>query len=374
MKFSMHDSLPTLTGARLIGLVLVALSLAACDRQEAPPPKEVVRPVKLMTIPEDGSSTTREYPGKVAATQSVEIGFEVAGKIIELPVDDGVSVKEGDVLAKLDPTDYIAARDLAEANRKAAQSAYERSKRIFDQGAGSQADVDNRLRDIDVARQELNTAQKALNDSTLLAPFSGKVSRKIVDNFKNVQAKEPVVLMEDVSSLELDVNVPEQDFVRMTPGLTLDERNERIKPEIRVSTFASRSFPARLISFETTADPVTRTYRATFAFANPEDVNVLPGMTANAKIHLPFEKPGANAEVPGMLIPATAVVTDTDGQAYVWRYDKRSQMVHKNIVSVGEMAGADILVTEGLEGGDSIAVAGAAHLREGQKVRPLSKQ
>ena len=68
------------------------------------------------------------------------------------------------------------------------------------------------------------------------------------------------------------------------------------------------------------------------------------------------------------------MVTDADGNAYVWRYDTRSQLVHKNSVSIGEMAGANILVTEGLEGGDSIAVAGAAHLREGMKVRPLTKK
>lgn len=363
------------SGARLLSLVLVTILLSACGKEEPPPPKEIVRPVKLMTIGEDGSTTTREFPGKIAATQSVQLGFEVAGKIIELPVSDGLSVKKGDLLARIDASDYIAARDLAEANRKAAQSAYERAKRIFDQGAGSQAEVDKTLRDIDVAKQELKQAQKGMNDSTLRAPFSGKVSRKIADNFQNVQAKEPIVLMEDVDSLELDVNVPEQDFVRMKPDLTLEQRNERTNPEISVSTFPSRSFKARLISFETTADPVTRTYRATFAFDNPEDVNVLPGMTAKVVLHLPMKQSGSeNNTASGMLIPATAVITDSDGSAYVWSYDPGSSMVNRIKVSIGDMSGSDIVVTKGLEGGVTIAVAGAAHLREGMKVRPLDKK
>jgi len=362
---------PAFSGARLTVLALIAVAVTACGDDAPPPQAEVVRPVKLMTITGDGDAATLEYPGKVSATQSVQIGFEVSGKIIEFPVSDGQRVAGGDLIARLDPSDYIAARDLAEANRKAAQSAYERARRIFDQGAGSQAEVDKTLRDIDVARQELIKAQKALDDATLLAPFDGVVARKIVDNFRNVQAREPIVLMEDLSSLELDVTVPERDFVRMTPGLTLEQRTERGKPEIEVSSFSGRRFPARLISFETSADPVTRTYRATFAFDNPDDVNVLPGMTAKVIVHLPIRK--AETTVAGILIPAAAVVADADGNPYVWRYDSASAQVSKTMVSMGAMTGADILITDGLEGGDIIAVAGATHLREGMKVRPLGE-
>jgi RND family efflux transporter MFP subunit len=361
-----------LRGIRLSGLVLVAGTLIACGDKPPAEVEEVVRPAKLMTIDSGGNGTTREYPGTVSATQSVELGFEVAGKIVELPITDGLAVNTGALLGKLDDSDFLAARDSAEANRKAADSAYERARRIFDQGAGSQAEVDKTLRDIDVARQELAKAQKALDDTTLKAPFSGRVSRKIADNFQNVQAKQPIVLLEDISSLELDVNVPEQDFSRMTPGLSLQQRNERVKPEIQVSSIANRSFKARLISFETSADPVTRTYRATFAFDNPDDVNVLPGMTAKVVLNMPTDKPGATG-AQGLLIPAAAVVVDTDGSAYVWKFDPGSSQVSKAIVTIGDMSGASIRVLSGLQGGEKIAIAGAAHMREGMKVRPLGE-
>ena len=359
--------------ARPLILALVACTLIACGDKPAPEAKEVVRPVKLMTINAGGAGTTREYPGTVSATQSVELGFEVAGKIVELPISDGLEVNKGALLGRLDDADFVAARESAEANRKAAESAYQRAKRIFDQGAGSQAEVDNTLRDIDIARQQLVQAQKALDDSDLRAPFSGRVSRKIAENFQNVQAKQVVVLLEDVSSLELDIDVPEQDFSRMKPGLTLEQRNQRAKPEIQVSTIAGRRFKARLISFETTADPVTRTYRATFAFDNPGDVNVLPGMTAKALLHMPpAEQTAENTEV-GLLVPATAVVVDTDGNAYVWKYDPASSKVSKVIVTVGDMTDASIRILSGLQGGQQIATAGAAHMREGMEVRPLGE-
>lgn len=367
----MTSRLPEHSGIRLVGVALIAVALAACGDEPAPEAVQVERPVKLMTIYQGGAGGRLEYPGKVSAAQSVELGFEVAGKIVELPISDGLAVNQGDLLGKLDDADFIAARDAAEANRKAALSAYERAKRIFDQGAGSQAEVDKTLRDIDVARQQLNTAQKALDDSTLRAPFSGWVSRKIADNFQNVQAKEPILLLEDINDLELDVNVPEQDFSRMKPGLTLEQRTQRVKPEIQVSTLPGPSFAARLISFETTADPVTRTYRATFAFDNPADINVLPGMTAKVVLDLQTEKSAETGQ--GLLIPVTAVVTDIDGNAYVWRYDASAKQVNKAIVTVGDMSGASIRVLNGLQDGDRIAVAGAAHLQEGMKVRPLGE-
>jgi len=360
-------------GVRLFSLALIGIALSACGDNAPPPPAEVVRPVKMMTISTDGASATREYPGKIEATQSVEIGFEVAGKIIELPISDGISVKKGALLARLDPADFLSARELAEANRKAAQSAYDRASRIFDQGAGSQAEVDQRLRDIDVAKQELNKAQKALDDATLRAPFSGEVSRKIADKFQNVQAKEPILLLEDLSSLEIDINLPEQDFLLVTPGLTLQQRTERVRPEIEVSAFPGRTFPARIISFETAADPVTRTYRATLSFDNPSDALILPGMTAKVIVHLPVKQSGSAEMTASMYVPVTAVETGADGNAFVWRYDSRSSEVSRAMVTIGEMSDDSILITSGLEGGDTIAVAGAAHLREGMKVRPLGE-
>jgi RND family efflux transporter MFP subunit len=231
--------------------------------------------------------------------------------------------------------------------------------------------VDARQRDIDIAKQQLKQAQKAMNDTLLKAPFAGKVARKMSDNFQNVQAKQAILLLEDISSLELDVDVPEQDFVRMKPGLTMAQRTARVKPEIQVSTIAGRGFAARLKSFKTSADPVTRTYEATFAFDNPSDVNLLPGMTAKVILHIPAD--AEKATEGGFLIPAAAAIADTDGNAYVWRYDADSSQVTRATVTLGDMSADSVRVLSGLESGDRIAVSGAAHLQEGMKVRPLAE-
>ena len=357
---------------RLLILVAATLMLQACGEAPEPEVKEVVRPIKMMTLGGGVGSATLEYPGKISATRSVELGFEVAGKIIELPITEGQEVGEGDVLAKLDPADYEAARDAAESNRRAMSAAYSRAKKIFDQGAGSQSEVDNTLRDIRVAEEDLKTAQKALDDTILKAPFSGEIATKIADNFQNVQAKEPILLLQDISGLEMDVNVPEQDFALATPGITHEERTALAKPEIVVSTFPDRRFPARFKSVSTTADPVTRTYAVTFAFDNPADLNVLPGMTAKVDLHVREEKM-AEVGVSGFMVPVSAVAADEQGNAYAWRIDPDSMRVSRVAVELGPMTGDEVRVLSGLNGGDMIATAGVHHLREGMQVRPLEK-
>jgi RND family efflux transporter MFP subunit len=362
----------SLVSNRLLILVVPILLLQACGEAPEPEVKEVVRPIKMMTLGGGGGSGTLEYPGKVSAARSVELGFEVPGKIIELPISSGQQVTEGELLAKLDPADYETARDAAESNRRALSAAYSRAKKIFDQGAGSQAEVDKTLRDIQVAKEDLKKAQKALDDTVLKAPFSGEVATKIADNFQNVQAKEPILLLQDISSLEMDVTVPEQDFSLATPGLTHEQRTERARPEIEISTFPGKRFPARFKSMSTTADPVTRTYSVTFAFANPADITILPGMTAKAILHLREEKL-AEVGVTGFLVPVSAVAADEQGNAYAWRIDPDSMWVSRVSIELGPMAGDEVRVLSGLNGGDRIAISGVHHLREGMQVRPLGE-
>jgi multidrug efflux system membrane fusion protein len=222
--------------AGFLVVLMATFVLVACGKApevEAEPP---AKPVKMMTIGSESAKVSWEYPGEIQAVRTVDLGFGVAGQIIELPIEDGLTVKEGELLGRLDPTDYEAARDAAEANRRAMRSAYVRAKNIFDEGAGSQAEVDKTLRDIEVAEQELKKAQKALDDTSLMAPYDGVVGERIADNFQNVRAKQAILIYQDASSLEMDVTVPERDFVHAKQGLTHKERTARARPSVEISS------------------------------------------------------------------------------------------------------------------------------------------
>ncbi|MEH6467401.1 MAG: efflux RND transporter periplasmic adaptor subunit, partial [Porticoccus sp.] len=261
-----------------------------------------------------------------------------------------------------------ATRNAAKSNLKAMSSVYLRAKKIFDQGAGSQAEVDITLRDFQVAKEELKRAEKALRDTKIISPFSGSIAIKIVENYQNVRAKEAVLLLHDLLNLEIDITVPEQDVTRVKQGFSLDERTARIRPEVELSATPGQRFPARFKSFSTAADPVTRTYSATLTFVNNKESTILPGMTAKVILHAKKE----NLSERGFTVPVSAVAGSGEG-AYVWRVDADTMQVSQVPVELGLMAGTEISVLSGLQEGDRIAISGVHHLREGMKVRPLGE-
>jgi RND family efflux transporter MFP subunit len=358
-----------------ISFFIVAISilmLPACGKPPEPQIKEVSRPVKMMTLGSASGSVKLEYPGVIDSPRHVDLGFEVAGQIIELPIISSQEVVAGDLLARLDPRDYKAKRDAAASHLHAMSAAYSRAKRIFDQKAGSQAEVDDALRNFQVAKEDLKTAQKALEDTYLKAPFSGQIAEIPADNFQNVQAKEKILKLHNISSLEIDVTVPERDIALSPPGLSVEELTQRLRPEVEVSSVPDQRFPARYKKIDSTADPVSRTYPATFSFANPKAIMILPGMTAKVILHVKSEEMKKTAKS-GFMIPVDATAVDEQSNTYIWSVDPKTMQVSRIRVELGAMSGAKVQILKGLKQGDRIAISGVHQLREGMKVRPLSK-
>jgi RND family efflux transporter MFP subunit len=202
----------------------------------------------------------------------------------------------------------------------------------------------------------------------LRAPFAGEVARKLVDDFANIRAKDPILILQDNSHLEIVIDIAEADYVNMQPGLDNAERTARARPRVIVGSVPGREFPARIKELATAADPTTRTYAVTLAFDNPPDVNLLPGMTAKVRVW------GAGAAVPEAIwIPAHAARTDESGEAFVWVVDAASMKVGRRPVALGELSGGLVQLSGGLERGDLIATSGVHHLREGMQVRRFEK-
>jgi RND family efflux transporter MFP subunit len=348
--------------------VAVGFSAIACGEEPAPE-APIARPVKMLELGAGTGTGKLEYPGEISAAQHSEMAFEVPGKIIEFPVREGQQVEEGTLLARLDPRDFDAELGKARANVAQAKSDYDRYKTLFEQGVEAKATLESKQRRYEVTLADLETTKKAVEDTRLVAPFAGRVARKLVKDFQNVNAKEPVLILQDDSSLEIVVNVPERDLTAGRRGeeRTPEEASEILEPEVTVTSIPDRSFPASIKELATTADPVTRTFQATFAFANPSDVNVLPGMTAKVTIN----RPGAAQGGVGFSIPAGATLADESGQATVWVVDPDSMTVRRTQVELGEMTGAEVEVRSGLSSGDLIAISGVHQLREGMPVRRL---
>jgi len=346
-----------------LGMVLCGLVATGCGEEpveQAP----VARPVKILALGDAGVAEVVEYLGKVMAAQQVDLAFEVSGKIIELPVSEAQPVEKGALLARLDPRDFRAKLDAELARSNASKAEFNRVQKLYEADVVSEQELDRARRNFEVTGASVKTARKALEESELRAPFSGVVAKKLVENFQNVNAKQAVLVLQDDSSLELEVDIPERDLTRMRPGLSLAERTALVKPRVTVSSLPDRSFPAKLKEFATTADPATRTFEVTLGFEKPEDVAIFSGMTAKVTLTIPQVIEGS-----GFAIPARAALADEAGDAFVWLLDPGSMQVSRRKVALGELAGASVRVTSGLDSGDQIAISGVHHLREGMEVR-----
>ena len=183
-----------------------------------------------------------------------------------------------------------------------------------------------------------------------------------------MRAKEPVLILQDDSHLEIDFHIPERDVVWGKSAVSKEEATRRVQPKVVVTSIPGRRFDARIESFTTTADPATRTFQMTLAFDNPADVQILPGMTAKAVIAR--RSPERDQD---LLIPAAAVFPGEGEGGSVWLVAPESMTVKQTRVEVGDLTGKNVFVRSGLKQGDQIAVSGVHRLEEGMQVRPFGE-
>lgn len=347
----------------LVACVFLAagIFLAGCGKKEVAEGPEPVRPVKTIVVGGLGSGVLT-YPGTVEAGEKAALSFRVSGRLTNLNVDEGQAVKKGQVIAQLDPKDYQIALQEAKAENVKAVSDYNRYQDLFARNAVSLADLELRRSQRDVTAARLEQAEKNLDYTTLRAPFDGIIGRKYVQNFMDVKAQQEIVDLNDVNNVEIKFDVPESIL-------------KQIQGEIKAKVFArfpttpGKEYPLEFKEIGARADPTTRTFEVTFLMPNPEEVTLLPGMTGEVVIKLSVSDEGLAAALSRITIPAIAVMGDAEGDGFVWIVDKETMTVHKQPVELGPLSGdSGIRIVAGLEGGETVVVAGLTSLREGQKV------
>jgi len=366
-------AIPKIAGA-VVGVVLMATSVYSVFfvdwTKDVPPEAPVVRPLKTMLLTSPFSASARKYPGKVGANEEVDLAFQVAGQLIEMPIRKGQDVVKGELLGRLDSRDLENALLTRQAVLTSARSDYERIKDLADRNLAAPKETIDSKAAYDAAIAEAKIAQKAFDDTSLFAPFAGVIADTFADNFQNVSAKQPVLSLQDVSSVEIIVNVPEERVVRAERG----KEKDRYRFVATFEYLPGREFEVEVKEFSTEADSSTQTYEATFVMAAPEDAVILPGMTVTVREYL--REPDLSEAI-AYAVPIDALPIDDQGNYFAWVVTDDGDgkgTVHRAEVTVGEMVQDDILVLTGLSLGDRIALAGVHLLQEGQQVLPFLAQ
>lgn len=342
--------------------VLISTIIIGCgeEQTEAPP---VVRPVKTITVSGFGEGEVT-FPALVEAGEKVLMSFRVPGRIIQLPVREGQEIKKGQLIARLDPVDYQLAVNQARAEYNKADADLKRYQKLYEKDAVPLADLDLRISQRDVAKSRLEEAEKNLTYTYLGAPFTGRIGRRYVENYMDVRSNEPIVDLNDVTNIELKVNVPESIIsMSRTLGDKLDLKNFA-----EFESAPGKKYPIEIKEVNNRADPLTQTFEVTYKMPQPDDIALLPGMNALVRLEAKI-KSDANIES-RIRIPAIAVMGADDGGSYVWIVNQQNMTVHQQQVEIGQMSGIDgIFITGGLMGGELLVVAGMKSLQEGMKVQ-----
>jgi multidrug efflux system membrane fusion protein len=366
---------PIKSGLAICTVCLALLS--ACGQSEEPAKTvETIRPAKLMKVGGSLAGKTRKLPGTVRAADRVDLAFQVPGTLVELPVKEGQTVKKGTLVARIDPRDYetnlrnaegVLAK--AEAGLAYTIAEYKRYVNVKETDAGAVSDSMVELKraaekvaraDLQSAKATVAAAKDQLGYTRLKAPFDGVIAQKYVDNFKEVQAKEAVLSLQNVTDVEVIIDVPELMIAPIRKTLP------RFYAEFTADP--NRRFELQIKEFATQADPVTQTYRVVLMMPAPTGIRILPGMTVNVAIEF-TEEAEAGAEI---LIPAIAVLADNAGRSYVWVIDPQTMKAQRREVTTGDLSGSDsIRIVSGLNADETIAISGVSTLSEGQTVRAL---
>ena len=350
-------------GASVLGLV----GPAASQQGEAPPPAVVVAPVTTKAV-----SSSTEFIGQTGAFHTVDLRARVRGFLTERTFEEGHRVAEGDVLYVIDPSEYDAARDAAEARVKGveatiaqAEAQLARYEKLATTGTASEASLDEaraaagRARaDLAAAKAELEQASLNLGYTRISSPISGRISRSSVDT-GNLVGPDSGVLATVVATNPVYVtfSVTERDYLAYLKAYQAGNTTA-YKPQIRLVDGTVFDHDGKIDFFGTEVDAATGTIPFRAVFANPDGV-LLPGQFVTVVL--------VSSEPTQEIVVPQAAIQQNQAGYFVLVVDADSK-VEQRSVTLGERQKTEVVVASGLEVGEQIIVEGIQKVRPGATV------
>ena len=351
-------------------MMLVTLTLlTGCD-QEQTEHKDVIRPVKLFEVKDPQQQQLRYFPGKVTATEEAEISFRIPGQIDKIEVKQGDDVTEGQVLAYLDDRDIRNELQDRQANYELAKAEFERASSLLKKKVISQSNYDTASAKLKSAEAALKLSRDKLAYTTLTAPFSGRVAQTLAEAHQQVQAQQPVLILQSSDRLDISIQIPESIVSHVNKKTV----NHDYMPMATFPGAPGKEFPVSYKEHATRVTPGTQSYEVIFTRTAPANMNILPGMTATVIIDL-AQVISTEGQPGYVLVPISAIAKDdTDNKTVVWRFDPSTKQVHPVEVSAGRITEAGVQIMSGINPGDQIVTAGLSQLSDGMTVKPLRKE
>jgi membrane fusion protein (multidrug efflux system) len=326
----------------------------------------VAQPTRVQELERVGVSGTLTPQGG-----SSMVAFQVPGRAIQVLLREGEPVRKGQTLATLDAENLSHALEAARAQVAAAKAGadqadqeFRRMKQLFDSQSLAPNDFAKFTAARDASRQQLEqaiagegVADKNLAEARLVAPINGFIARRMLEPGVMVGAGQPVFEIAQLDPIEVNVGIPETDVRLVKVGQTAT---------VTIPALPGRSFQGTVRVVNISADPATRTYMARVSVANPQR-ELKVGMVAEVSIT-------GSQRLDMLTLPAEAIVRDPQGAPLVFQYFPDQQRVFSKRVEIGAFYGRSIQIRSGLQGQESIVVAGQNALRNGMGAEAVQER
>jgi RND family efflux transporter MFP subunit len=348
--------------------------LCSCGKDDVQK-QDVVRSVKILEIAKAIGENSRQISGVVKASDESTLSFRVGGRVSDVLVKQGDSVKKGQVIARLKQKEYILSINAAQANLSGAKSdlaekteKLNRQESLKKEGYASKASLEKTQNAYQAAKSNLavkqtafETAKDNLKYTELTAPFSGKIAERLVEPFEEVTAGKTIFSLHGDGGYQVELLMPETLISEVKYG-------DVVKAEF--STLKNVKIEGKVV--EVGAKPETGN-------AYPVKIQLLDtprelrsGMTAKVTFNY-----GQNYSDAVFLIPVSALdlrvssgaKKQSKAKARVFVFNPEKQVAQERMVTIRDIRGNKLEVINGLNEGDYLIVAGVPFLSNGQKVK-----
>ena len=357
---------------RLLLLALLSLSLVACGSESAPE-QELLRPIRYQKVKSASNLLQRTFSGTAQAKMEVRLSFRIPGAVSQVAVKVGDQVQAGQLIARLDPTDYQlqvqeaqAALANARAQARNAEAIYERVRALYENRNASRNDLDaaraaseSAEAAVRASNTRLELAGSQLGYTRLTAPDSGAIASVPVESNENIAAGQTVALLSSGTLTEVTTTIPESLITSITRDMPVS---------VSFDAIPGHAFPAEVIEVGVSATNQMSTFPIRVRLKESSSL-LRPGMAASVTFNL-----SNGADRNPVLVMPEAVGEDRSGRfAFVVELQANGLgTIHRRAVTVGELSSAGLEILSGLQDNDLVVTAGVSLIREGQQVRILA--
>lgn len=330
--------------------LLIIMSFYGCSsKSENITSVESPLKVTVQRISQSNIGEQLSYSGTIQADNIVQLGFAVPGRVAEIAVQEGQHVTKGQLLASIETTEYKNAFTINSAGLEQAQDNFKRANELHLKGSLTDKDYITAKIALSQAQANNNMAEKRLSDSYLKAPFSGIVTAKLIERGASALPSAPAFTLIKTDFVYAQASISETDISKLSIGSTAAVIIAAIQDTLN----------GTISIINPQADLQSKTYSVKIKIANSKS-RLMPGMISEIKI-------ATEKKIGAITIPLEAVVRDADDTTYVFVVNSDNRAVKKRI-TVGGLSDSAVIVTSGLQDGESIIIKGQKNIQEGQQV------